>query len=232
MRKKILTVIIVILALIVAGTGIKLFTLYHELNSEKQVLEEVKVEKEKQEKEEKPFKAKGDMVGWIKVPGTFIDYPVMYTPEQPEKYLHLDVKGEYSYSGTPFIDGNCTLESDNIIIYGHNMLNKTMFSTLDKYASYEFWEKHKTFTFETEDGKTKYKVIAAIKTDLEVGQDLYSFVDGSDESFDNFQNLVRSVSLYDTGFKNSQRQLVMLSTCAYHTDNGRFIVIGRKMKNQ
>ena len=64
-----------------------------------------------------------------------IDYPVMHTPTDPEKYLHTNFAREYSYGGIPFIDANCSADSDNLLIYGHNMLDGSMFRSLPKYES-------------------------------------------------------------------------------------------------
>lgn len=230
MKKKIRIAIIIVLAAVMVVSAFKVITIYRQLSAEKNVLETVKEENDIRQEEKEPFKAEGDMVAWLKVDGTSIDYPVMYTPEYPEKYLHLDVNGEYSYSGTPFIDGNCSPDTDNVIIYGHNMLNKSMFSTLSNFESKDFWDEHKTIELETEDGVRKYRVIAAIKTDVNSGEALYSFVSGTDEQYRNYLDMVRSMALYDTGFTDSRRQLIMLSTCSYHTEDGRFVVIGKKVK--
>ncbi len=76
-----------------------------------------------------------DCVGWLSIDGTAVDYPVMHTPDEPQRYLRLDFYGSYSASGVPFLDGRCSLGSSNRIIYGHNMKNGTMFSSLKGYTS-------------------------------------------------------------------------------------------------
>ena len=76
------------------------------------------------------FSENPDFIAWINIQGTKLDYPVMHTPKQPEKYLRLDFHQKYSRHGVPFLDGRCTLESDNLIIYGHNMKDGTMFCLL------------------------------------------------------------------------------------------------------
>ena len=74
-----------------------------------------------------------DLIGWIEIEGTKIDYPVMQTPDDPEYYLHRDFNREYSASGTPFLDSaSVVLPKDNAVtwnwlIYGHNMKFGTMF---------------------------------------------------------------------------------------------------------
>ena len=64
------------------------------------------------------FARNGDCIGWLSVPDTAVDYPVMHTPENPQKYLRRSFYGEYSVSGVPFLDSRCSLGGDNLIIYG------------------------------------------------------------------------------------------------------------------
>ena len=93
-----------------------------------------------------------DMVGWIRIEGTTIDYPVMQTPDDFNFYLRRNFDKEYSNLGTPYIQENCDLKtSDNLILYGHHMLDGGMFSDLDLYKKKSFWEKHKTIRFDTLD---------------------------------------------------------------------------------
>lgn len=91
------------------------------------------------------FEQNNDMAGWITIEGTPINYPVMFTPEQPDFYLKHGFDKEYSAYGVPFIGENCTLlpRSDNLIIYGHHMKNGTMFAALTDYKDEDFYEKHK-----------------------------------------------------------------------------------------
>ena len=90
------------------------------------------------------FEKNEDFIGWIKIDGTNIDYPVVYTPGNTEEYIHKSFEGNYAFAGTLFTDGNCMISpdrvSDNIIIYGHNMKNDSMFGMLDKYADKSFYE--------------------------------------------------------------------------------------------
>lgn len=69
-----------------------------------------------------------DCIGWVRIPDTGIDYPVMHTPDEPEKYLNKNYDGYFSYSGVPFLDARCTTYNTNMIIYGHNMSTGTMFA--------------------------------------------------------------------------------------------------------
>lgn len=99
------------------------------------------------------------------VEGTTIDYPVMQTPDDFNFYLRRNFDKEYSNLGTPYIQENCDLKtSDNLILYGHHMLDGGMFSDLDLYKKKSFWEKHKTIRFDTLDEIAEYEILAVIVT--------------------------------------------------------------------
>ena len=105
-----------------------------------------------------------DCIGWLSIDGTNISYPVMHTPSDPQKYLRRNFYGKYSQSGVPFLDGRCNLQNTNLIIYGHNMRNGTMFSNLKKYVDRDFLNAHRTVKFETVDGIRYYTVAEVLKT--------------------------------------------------------------------
>ena len=100
-----------------------------------------------------------DCIGWLSIDGTSISYPVMYTPSEPQKYLRRSFYGKYSQSGVPFLDGQCSTNGGNLIIYGHNMKNGTMFSDLKKYLNTDFLNSHRTVRLETADGVFLFAVI-------------------------------------------------------------------------
>lgn len=106
----------------------------------------------------------GDCIGWLSIDGTSISYPVMYTPSETQKYLRRSFYGQYSQSGVPFLDGRCSTVGGNLIIYGHNMKNGTMFSDLKKYVNREFLNAHRTVKFETADGVQTFTVTEVRKT--------------------------------------------------------------------
>lgn len=107
-----------------------------------------------------------DCIGWLSIDGTNISYPIMHTPSDPQKYLHRNFYGKYSQSGVPFLDGRCDLQSSNLIIYGHNMKNGTMFSDLKRYVDRDFLNAHRTVKFETADGVQTFIVTEALKTNI------------------------------------------------------------------
>lgn len=175
-----------------------------------------------------------EMFGWIRMEGTKLDYPVMHTPDDPQKYLHTSFEGTPSYPGVPFLDASCTEDSDNLIIYGHNMPSGTMFRSLLKYEQKNYWQEHPTITFDTIYEEQEFEVLAAfydrVYRKSEKVFKFYQFIDAKDEAdYDNAIAQFRDKSLYDTGVEaHYGDQLITLVTCAYHTENGRFVVVARK----
>lgn len=117
------------------------------------------------EKYAEVFAQNDDLIGWISIPGTRIDYPVMQTKDNPDFYLKHAFDKSYSNYGVPYAAENCDADiSDNMVIYGHHMNNGSMFSDLCKYESEDFYKEHKTIYFDTLGGYGEYEVIAAFKT--------------------------------------------------------------------
>ena len=107
-----------------------------------------------------------DCIGWLSIDGTNISYPVIHTPSDSQKYLRRNFYGKYSQSGVPFLDGRCDLQSTNLIIYGHNMKNGTMFADLKKYVDRDFLNAHRIVKFETMDGIRYFTVTEVLRTDI------------------------------------------------------------------
>lgn len=117
------------------------------------------------EKYAEVFAQNDDLIGWISIPGTRIDYPVMQTKDDPDFYLKHAFDKSYSNYGVPYAAENCDADiSDNMVLYGHHMNNGSMFSDLCKYADEDFYREHKTIYFDTLGGYGEYEVIAAFKT--------------------------------------------------------------------
>lgn len=178
-----------------------------------------------------------DFWGWIKIDDTALSYPVMHTPEEPEYYLRRDFEGAYSLRGVPFLDGRCYDGCGNYIIYGHYMKDGTMFGSLQAYAKPAYCEEHPTITLNTADGCEVYTVMAAFYSQVYKQEDTgvfryYQYADLSNEAdFTAYVEQVKKAALYDTEV-NAQygEQLLTLSTCSYHTDDGRFVVVAKKQK--
>ncbi len=181
------------------------------------------------------YEQNNDFAAWVTIPGTKVDYPVMYTPQEPEYYLRRAFDGTGTISGTPFIGAGGNLDSDMFIIYGHKMKNGTMFGTLNSYAEADFWEDNRIFTLTTITEKREYEVFAAIKTRVlyrdESGYRPFSKAgDLTEEEYAELTTWLKDNALYDTGITPIYgEQLLLLDTCSYHTDNGRFLVAARKL---
>lgn len=172
-----------------------------------------------------------DFMGWIRIDGTGIDYPVMQSKDDPDFYLKHNFSKEYSRFGIPYMQENCGLSSDNIIIYGHNIRSKSMFNELIEYKDKDFYTAHKYITFDTLDEQRTYEVIAVFKTVTysDSGFKYYAFVNANtEEEFDTFVERCKALSFYDTGVTAEYGdKLTTLSTCEYSQENGRLAVIAK-----
>ncbi len=172
------------------------------------------------------FKKNKDFIGWICIPNTHIDYPVMHTPDDPEKYLHRNFYGEYSVSGTPFMDYRCSVTGSNLVFFAHNMKNDTMFSDLLKYTDKKYYKRHPFVEFETlESGCIEYKIFAVLQ--IKSYDAWYDFIGIYDE--EEFNAAVQDVidrSVYDTGIvPRYGEKLLTLSTCYTSNSDERMIII-------
>lgn len=178
-----------------------------------------------------------DMVGWIQIEGTSIDYPVMQTPADPNYYLKHDFEKRYTDYGCPFMQADCDAiaPSDNLIIYGHNMKDGSMFADLAKYRSKDFRQAHKIVRFDTALGSSAYEIFAVIHTTVQADATdafpFYRFVDAAaPEDFAAYVSACKARALYDTGiFAEYGAKLLTLSTCDNITDNGRLLVIAKRI---
>lgn len=186
---------------------------------------------------EELYQRNPDMVGWIQIEGTSIDYPVMQTPADPNYYLKHDFEKNYTDYGCPFVQADCdaSTPSDNLIIYGHNMKDGSMFADLAKYRSKDFWQSHKTVWFDTELGSCAYEIFAVIHTTVQADAadafPFYLFADAAaPEDFADYVSACKARALYDTGiFAEHGDKLLTLSTCDNITDNGRLLVIAKRI---
>ena len=178
-----------------------------------------------------------DVVAWIEIEDTKLDYPVMFTPDDEEKYIYKNFEGNYDLSGLPFIDKDCSVEpeSDNIIIYGHNMNNGESFKTIMSYTEQEFWEAHPTIKYTTLYEERTYEIVAAFYDKVYYKSDtcfkFYQFIDADDEeNFNEAMTYFAENSCIDTGITPEYGDnFIMLVTCSYHVDNGRFVLVARQV---
>ena len=184
------------------------------------------------------YKENQDLAGWIRIEGTKLNYPVMFTPETPEYYLHRSFDRSDSVSGVPFIGEGSSPAGSNVMVYGHHMKNGTMFAVLLKYAEEDFWNEHPVIWFDSLYEENVYEVVGAFYSRVcdqkENAFKYYEYTDlSSPKQFDAYLRQVKEASLYDTGIAAEYgEQILTLSTCSYHVKNGRFVVVARKIKNR
>lgn len=178
------------------------------------------------------FDQNSDFAGWISIDGTNINYPVMWTPNNPNYYLKHSFQKEYSDYGVPYIDEDCVLgESNNYVIYGHHMKNETMFHDLCNYASKDYYDEHPIIKFDTLFGFGEYQVVAVFRFDTNNDTFRYNqYTQMSATQFSAYMKNVHTRQLYDTGIDAEYGdQLITLSTCEYTYTNGRFVVVAKKV---
>ena len=165
-----------------------------------------------------------DCAGWLTIPDTSVDYPVMFTPDEPERYLRRDVYGDHASGGTPFLDGRneALAKGQNLIVYGHNMLDGSMFKPIVQYLDPNFRQAHQDIYLELGGAQYRYQVIAALETSTR--SPVYTYTDLSDAAeMEDF----RAMLLEETGLDAIPQAegYLTLSTCNNQGGNSRVLVI-------
>ncbi len=177
-----------------------------------------------------------DLIGWLKIADTNIDYPVMQTSDN-DYYLNHDLDGKVNKNGTIFLDKDCDVVdmSTNLILYGHHMKSGKMFGSLVKYSSKDYYEKHKYIQFDTIYEKGTYEVMYVFRSKVfkedEIAFKYYQFIEANGETeFKSNMDEMAAMSLYSTGVTAQYGdQLLTLSTCDYEEKDGRFVVVAKKI---
>lgn len=171
-----------------------------------------------------------DIIGWIKISDTEINYPVLLSHDNVE-YVRTGPDGNVHNAGSIFVDfrNQGDFNDQNTIIYGHNQRNHKMFHDLYKYYSdSEFAESHKTFTILTPDKRYTYRVFGCTK--ISAYDKLYKPRFSSDAEFSAFVDYVNTLSDYDFGEKmTTEDRMVILSTCTNEADSDRIVVLAKRI---
>jgi len=180
------------------------------------------------------FELNQDVVGWIRINGTNINYPVMQKTEWVNYYLKRDFNGKDSKHGSIFVDerADIKLPSDNVTIYGHKMKDGSMFASLHNYKDISFFEKYPYIIFDTIYEYHTYKIISVFTIAATVDTDFpyHDFVDVVADSFAEFVTNCKDWSLYDTGEDAVYGdKLITLSTCDHSISDGRFVVVAKRI---
>lgn len=189
-----------LLAIVVTG-----YFVYRYYKDDKRQEDQFKeLEEIEEERDETPVSQKSptkvdnpDWIGWLQIKGTSISYPVMQRNGDNEYYLHRDFDGNYSFYGTPFLDARCTSDSDNCIIYGHNINGGRMFGALHAYSSKSFYKGHSEVNLRMGEEQRSYQIVSVIQTTI--SSTVYSFTDvGNWEEYRDYVKNILSGSLYQT----------------------------------
>ncbi len=178
-----------------------------------------------------------DVKAWIKIDDTNINYPVVQTADN-DYYLYRNYKKEKSNYGSIFIDKDSNIKdvNSNIIMYGHNMKDGSMFKDLLKYEDKEYYNQHKYIEFVTDENISTYEIIAAFKSRIFYKKEenvfrYYTCTDlSNEEDYNYYISNCKELAFYDTGLSaNYGEQIITLITCEYSTENGRMVVVAKKI---
>ena len=192
-----------------------------------------------------------DVIGWLKVDGMVIDYPVMQRMDNEDYYLDRDFDGNPSTAGSLIMDTDSvvgdgtkandyndgTKPSTNLIIHGHNMRNGSMFGDLDKYRKQDFEKQHSIIKFKSLYEEREYEIVSVFLSQVYLAKQTdvfkyYKFFEAENkDQFDYFYNNIKKLQMYDTGVTAEYGdEFITLSVCAYHVENGRLVVVGKRIK--
>lgn len=238
--------IIFIIISIISISAIAYYFYNMNKNKGKNILEDTKIDEEQVTEQrtermlqvEELKKENQDIVGWLEIEGTNISYPVLQGIDN-QYYMKHTYKKEDSKDGSIFLDKSYdwNIPSSNLLLYGHNNKNGTMFQDLLKYKEESFYKEHPTIRFTTIDEDCQYEIISAFLSRVYYQDEqnvfrYYYFINANDETeYNNYIEESKKASLYDTGKSATYgEQLLTLSTCSYHTEDGRFAVVAKKIK--
>lgn len=180
-----------------------------------------------------------DIIGWLTIDGTPIDYPVMRGHSNDDEYYlyrnFYQVEDDY---GSLYVRHKADVytPSTNVIIYGHDMKDGSMFGTLKKYKAEDYYREHTLIQFDTLYEQRTYEILAVFLSQVYNSDDevfkYYEFYNATtQEEFDDFYTNVKALALYDTGVEASFGDtFITLSTCSYQVEDGRLVVVAKLVK--
>ena len=188
-----------------------------------------------------------DASGWVRIEGTKVDLPVVHrmSPEDGNTYyLTHNFNGEKAKAGTVFADYRTTIEahkqSDNIVLYGHNEADNTMFGDLDRYKhDLDFYKAHPIVEFNTNYEVSQYKIVSVFVTNVLAKQaadgvvfDYHNYIDMDKTRYQEFVDNIMLRTQFNTGVDVQYGdKFLTLSTCSSEFEPSRFVVIARKVRS-
>lgn len=243
LKKYIFALCVVLLICALAYLAFYLYNKYKTTQDITEVQDDIKVEGDNEvnresriDKLKKLKEENSDIIGWLEIEDTNINYPVLQCSDN-DFYLNHNYKKEYSSAGSLFLDKDFDMEngSSNYLIYGHRNESGIMFEDLLKYADEEFYKSHTKIRFTTLEEDYEYEVLAVFYSRVYYKREknvfrYYYFVNAeSKEEYDDFVLNAKKASIYDTGVSAEYGdQLLTLSTCEYSQEDGRFAVVFKK----
>ena len=196
------------------------------------------------------YRKNSDIIGWLKIEDTLIDYPVMQTPEDENHYLYRGFDKTDNQNGSLIMDtdsvvGAGILEnqysggiapSTNLIIHGHTMKSGQMFGNLMLYEKEEYGKEHNIIKSDSLYEHREYELISVFYSQVFYKSDqvfkFYKFFEAdTQEEFDDWYTNIKEMSCYDTGVTATfGDEFITLSCCSYHVEDGRFVVVGKRIK--
>ena len=210
---------------------------YKNVSTEEISNEEIPIKTDMMVKVEELQKINTDVKGWIKIENTIIDYPILQGTDN-SYYLTHNYKKEENKYGSIFVKDKCNFNdvNSNLIIYGHNMKDDEMFNSLLKYENKKFYDEHKIINITTESEERKYEIVAVMKSRVFYKDEknvfrYYNYLNFENENkYAEYINNVKKEQLYETGINaNYGEQLITLITCEYSQENGRMVVVAKKI---
>lgn len=185
----------------------------------------------------KMYETNSDLVGWLVIDGTDINYPVVQSKVYQEFYLDHNFDGEKDEAGSIFADArnDVFLPDENIILYGHNMKNGSMFGTLQHYLDKSYYNEHSIISFDTLYKRSIYKIavvgLSKISDESDDTFKYYDFLNSTNKkTFKSYVNNIKNLEAYDTGVNLKYGDnLVTLSTCNSVEEDGRLFIIAKEV---
>ncbi len=184
------------------------------------------------------YASNSDVIGWLSIENTDINYPVLQTPDDPEYYLNKSFDKKDDSAGSIFMDYRCdpVNSKTNTIIYGHNMKNGTMFGSLKKYLDATYAENHKNIVFRNLYEEREYEIImvglSAVGYSDTEGYKYYNFINADEASdLDRFIESTSAMAVYKGDLSVTKYdRLLTLSTCNGYTEDGRLFIVAKRVR--
>lgn len=245
------TALLLLLLIFICCIGYTCFYFYNNYKNKKDntnVLNELKIDNTQvtEQNTERILKLKElqkeneEIIGWLEIEDTNINYPVLQANNN-DYYLTHNYKKEKASTGSLFLDKEFDLSngSSNYLIYGHRNKQGLMFEDLIKYAKEDFYEAHTKIRFTTAKEDSLYEILAVFysrvyyKSEQNVFRYYYFINANNEQEYNDFINNAKKASIYDTGITaNYGEQLLTLSTCEYSQNDGRFVVVAKKINEK